>query len=147
MSDSVRKQVADAIVTAISGCDNVTVCTQDYERYGAMSDDDMPVVYIDTEITDREQISFLHPTAADFQATMLVQVETIARAYYGAATESAIDVVAQQIEAALLSNAALSALIVDVQATEQQQTWDVNDTYGMCSQAFELAYTYNHNTP
>ena len=147
MADSKRKQIVDAAIAAIAGVIGVTTVTEDVETWEASNTDDMSLVYVDSEIDDEEELCFPHVTSPDRQATMTLAVEGAVQEYYGADTETSIDELSAGIKAALLDDSALAALIVDIRLKSQQQVWDVQDTYGMCSQQWELTYIYNHNSP
>lgn len=144
---STRKQIVDAFVDALEDITGIGEVTQDYEVWVADKPREYPKILVDAQKPEVERAYFLDDSAEDMAARMEVRV--LLRTWSRWKTRVAVDVddVMQDIEQAIVADATLAGLVIDVRLESDEIDVGSSDHLGFSTMVFVVEYEYNHNTP
>jgi len=94
-----------------------------------------------------EPISYPHDTADDMEAEMDITVQGVVHNINSSNISSDMDALMQDVEQAIVGNAALAALVKEIWPESDENVADLDQNYGIFAMNFIALYHYNHNTP
>ncbi len=147
MADSKRKQIVDAFVSAVDGTTGVGTVTQDEETWAQADLQDYALCFVNAQKPEVARAYFEHPTAADMEATMEINVSGQSLSQYGSTKRTDVDTLMKAIEQAIVGDSTLAGLCLDV--TLQSDTIDIgsSENLGFFYLEYVVVYQYNHATP
>lgn len=147
MADTKKKQIVDALMTALQGITGIGKVTQDEREYTAYSVGDYPALLVQSSKPTVDRLSYPHNTADDMEAEMEIQIEGVVHNITASDIEGDADALRQDVEQAIVGNAALNALVKDIYLESDDDIADLDQNYGIFSAVYTAVYHYNHNTP
>lgn len=147
MSD--KKTVLDTIQTALEGVSGVGKVVQLAEGYTQVEGADLPAIYLNDTILERERIAFPASTlAADIDMEALLSLEIRGRVF-DIQNQTAVkaDELLDSVETMLITSTAVSAVVKDIYPVSDVGDEGVQDNYSHWVQSWEVTYHYNHANP
>lgn len=140
MADHVRKQLRDAVATAVTGLVTTTTHVYGYRLYALDGDADLPALSVYIESEEGEDITVHAPSVRE--RIVAVHVRGFARA--ASAVEDTLDLIAKEVETALAGGVTLGAKTATLRYQGCDIEWEAGDRpYG----AIDLRFTATiHNT-
>jgi len=147
VADTIKKQIIDALITALEGITGIGKVTQDEREYTTYSVDDYPALLVQSSKPSVDRLSFPHPTADDMEAEIEIQIEGIIHNITTSDIAGDADALKQDVEQAIVGDASLGALVKDIYIISDDNIADLDQNYGIFLAVYTAVYHYNHNTP
>lgn len=146
MADSIRKQILDAYVTALTASTGISYVSSKIEPWWDWDVSRFPAVCVIDGNENRSRFAYLHPTSEDMYSDYNI---TVIGYQYDQANDletKRTDLV-RDIEKAIQLSTAINDLTLgnEIVAVETDQGWVDNFSITHCK--FVAKYAYNHATP
>lgn len=123
MANHVRKQLRDAVATAVTGLATTASRVHGYRVYALGSSVDLPALSVYVESEDAELATVHAPAVVERRVT--VHVRGFARAASG--VEDTLDTIAKEVETALASGVTVGAKTVPLAYAGCDIEWEAGD--------------------
>ena len=147
MPDSKRKQITDAIISAVSGVTGMGKVTQDEEDWARADGQDLPICFVAIQKPAVLRVYFEHPTADDMEAELAMRISCQSLSEFGSTKRADVDALMKNIEIALAADSAVEALVLDLHLVSDTIDIGSSENRGFCYLDYTGAYQYNHATP
>lgn len=146
MSESKRKQVLDAIVTALEGISSVKTVTQNYKDTWDNAPHKFPIVIVQDETTEIERFAFLSSSGYDMRAEIEVSCTCYVHDMNNSLATKRTEL-ASLVESTLVADTALAALVFNIEPVRIETDNGSIDNYSIFDVVFKVEYLYNHASP
>jgi hypothetical protein len=146
MSNSLRKQITDAVVTALSASSNIAHVTTKREPWWDWDMTYFPGVCVVAQQEEKSRFAYIHPTAEDMHSSFTLEIE-------GYTWDNANDNATKQtdlirtIETTIQGSTAVDDLTWDIYPTRVETDQGLIDNYSVAKCEYKVRYIYNHATP
>lgn len=143
---SERKTVFDKVVSELQTIDAIGKVTRDQVSFTQASGKDLPALYVENRVVEREYLSFQSPTLDDMEAAMEVEIRGRVWNIINE-VESPLDDLLDNVETTLVNSTGLNALVSSVRPPVDEPDIEAADNFGEFATRYEIRYFYNHTNP
>ena len=143
---SERKTVFDKVVTELQTITGIGKVTRDQVSFTQASGKDLPALYVENRVVEREYLSFQSPTLDDMEAAMEVEIRGRVWNIINE-VESPLDDLLDNVETTLMNSTGLDAIVASIRPPVDEPDIEAADNFGEFMTRYEVRYFYNHTNP
>ena len=144
-----KKAVLDTIQTVLQGIGGIGKVVQQSEGYTQVEGADLPALYLNDGVVERDRIAFPASTVATYiDMEALLPVEIRCRVFNIENNTATLgDDLLGSVEDTLIASTAVAAVVKDIYPVSDVGDEGVQDNFSHFVQSWEVVYHYNHANP